>query len=103
ANNRVVLCEARRHLGPHGVRLRKPMQQQERRTGTAMTQADGDFVGFYRFELESIEHDTLEATLVMRGEDLKAPCDPFPPVIDHGQYVLPGLDVQRLLVKSVRF
>src|SRR5262245_56074420 len=68
-----------------------------------MTQADGDFVGFYRFELESIEHDTLEATLVMRGEDLKAPCDPFPPVIDHGQYVLPGVDVQRLLVKSVRF
>src|SRR5688572_15018317 len=79
------------------------MQQQEGGSGTAMTQADGDFVGFYRFELESIEHDTLDATLFMRGEDLKVSCDPFPLVIDHSQYVLAGVDVQRLLVKSVRF
>jgi hypothetical protein len=67
-----------------------------------MTQADG-LRRFLLFELESIEHDTLVATLFARGEDLEASCDPFSPVIDHGQYVLAGVDVQRLLVKSVRF
>ena len=38
-----------------------------------------------------------------RGDDLEAPGDAFPFVIHHGQYVLAGVDVQRLLVKSVRF
>ena len=44
---------------------------------------------------------SLEA--LPRGDDLEAPRDAFPFVIHHGQYVLAGVDVQRLLVKSVRF
>src|SRR5689334_5470913 len=38
-----------------------------------------------------------------RGDDLEASRDAFSFVIHHGQYVLAGIDVQRLLVKSVRF
>ena len=103
ANNRVVLGEPRRDLRPHGVGLRKAVQQQEGRTGTAMTQADGDFVGLYCRQRESIEHDTLVTKPIPRGDDLEASRDAFPFVIHHGQYVLAGVDVQRLLVKSVRF
>src|SRR5207344_1525902 len=40
---------------------------------------------------------------IPRGDDLEAPRDAFPLVIHHGQYVLAWVDVQRLLVKSVRF
>ncbi len=60
ANNRVVLGEPRRDLRPHGVGLGETVQQQQRRTGAALAQADGDFVGLYVFELKSIEHGTLD-------------------------------------------
>ena len=56
ANNRVVFGEARRDLRPHGVGLRKAVQQQQWRTGTAGAQANGDFVGLYMLERKSIEH-----------------------------------------------
>ena len=59
ANDGVVLGEPRRDLRPHRVGLGKSVQQQEGRTGTAMPQADGDFVGLDCCQRESIEHDTL--------------------------------------------
>ena len=68
-----------------------------------MPQADGDFVGLNCRQRESIEHDTLVMKPIPRGDDLEAPGDAFSFVIHQGQYVLAGVDVQRLLVKSVRF
>src|SRR5207344_2557986 len=41
--------------------------------------------------------------LITGGQHHEAPCDAFTGVIHHGEYVLAGLYVQRLLVKSVRF
>jgi hypothetical protein len=85
------------------VGLGKTVQEKEGWAGAAMPQADCDFVGFYRGQRKSIEHDTLVVSLVARGEDLEAPCDPFALIIDQREYVLARVDVQRLLVKSVRF
>src|SRR5688572_7036389 len=58
-NHREVLRQTRRHFGPHGMGLRETVQQQQWWTGTAAAQADGNFVGLYDLELESIEHGTL--------------------------------------------